>query len=114
MVGGGEVLQPALYGLAVEHKLGERVECGRLYYATVARNYTAIDVQLNEWTRRRTAQVLAIIDESLRNGFLPAAPRKDGCKGCEFMAVCGPYEEERAGVKSQVELGPLKELRRWK
>jgi CRISPR/Cas system-associated exonuclease Cas4 (RecB family) len=114
MVGGGEVLQPALYGLAAEVKLGEKVECGRLYYATVARNYAVIDVQLNEWTRRRAAQVLGAIDEALRDGFLPAAPRKDGCKGCEFVAVCGPYEEERVGVKSQAELGRLKELRGWK
>lgn len=114
MVGGGEVLQPALYALAAEVKLGEKVECGRLYYATIARNYAVIDVQLNEWTRRRAAQVLGAIDEALRNGFLPAAPRKDGCKGCEFMAVCGPYEEERVAVKSQAELGRLKELRGWK
>ena len=54
------------------------------------------------------------IDDALRNGFLPAAPRKDGCKACEYLPVCGPYEEERVQVKSQPELKGLKELRSWK
>ena len=40
----------------------------------------------------------------MRDGFLPAAPRKDGCKGCDYLPVCGPYEEERVAEKSQPEL----------
>jgi ATP-dependent helicase/nuclease subunit B len=114
MVGGGEVLQPALYALAAEQMLGEPVQSGRLYYSTIAQNYSSIDVPLNEWTKRRAAQVLATIDGAIRDGFLPAAPRKDGCKACEYMPVCGPYEEERVAVKSQAELGRLKELRGWR
>lgn len=114
MVGGGETLQPALYAMAVETVRGEPVECGRLYYATVAQNYAAIDIPMNEWTRRRAAQVLATIDGAMRDGFLPAAPRKDGCKRCDYLPVCGPYEEERVALKSQVELGRLKELRSWR
>jgi CRISPR/Cas system-associated exonuclease Cas4 (RecB family) len=114
MVGGGEALQPALYALAAEQMLGTQVGIGRLYYSTIARNYDTIDVQMNEWSRRRAAQALTVIDEAMRDGFLPAAPRKDGCKGCEYLPVCGPYEEERAGVKSQAELGRLKELRGWR
>ena len=47
----------------------------------------------------------------MRDGFLPAAPRKDGCKHCEYLPVCGPYEEERVAEKSQAELKELKELR---
>jgi hypothetical protein len=50
----------------------------------------------------------------MRNGFLPAAPRKDGCKRCEYLPVCGPYEEERVGEKSAPELKALKELRTWR
>jgi CRISPR/Cas system-associated exonuclease Cas4 (RecB family) len=114
MVGGGETLQPALYAMAAEQMMGEAVGSGRLYYSTIAQNYATIDVPLNEWTRRRTAQVLAAIDGAMRDGFLPAAPRKDGCKGCDYLPVCGPYEEERAAVKSQAELGKLKELRGWR
>jgi len=114
MVGSGEVLQPALYALAAEQILGERVAFGRLYYSTIAQNYTAIDVHVDDWSRRRAAQVLHVIDDAMRSGFLPAAPRKDGCKRCEYLPVCGPYEEERAGEKSQPELKALKELRTWR
>jgi len=114
LVGGGEILQPALYALAAEKILGEPVAFGRLYYSTIAQNYTAIDVSLNDWARHRAAQVLRVIDDAMRVGFLPAAPRKDGCKRCEFLPVCGPYEEERVAEKSQPELKALKELRTWR
>jgi RecB family exonuclease len=114
MFGGGEVLQPLLYAMAAEKLLGVPVALGRLYYATIAQNYTALDVPLNDWTRRRTEQVLGTIDGAIRDGFLPAAPRKDGCKRCEYLPVCGPYEEERAREKSQAELKGLKELRGWR
>ena len=114
MIGAGEVLQPALYALAAEKLLGEAVAFGRLYYSTIAQNYTAIDVPLNGWARQRALGALRVIDDALRDGFLPAAPRKDGCKRCEYLPVCGPYEEERVGEKSQPELKGLMELRRWR
>lgn len=115
MVGAGEALQPALYALAAEQILGEPVAFGRLYYATIAQNYTPLDVPLSDWTRRRAEQVLDAIDGAIRDGMLPAAPRKDGCKRCEYLPVCGPYEEERAReAKSQAELKGLKELRGWR
>jgi ATP-dependent helicase/nuclease subunit B len=110
-LGGGEVLQPILYGLAAEKILGEPISLGRLSYATIAQNYSVIDVPLNEWLRKRGEQVLLGIDKAVRDGFLPAAPRKDGCKRCEYLPVCGPYEEERVRAKSQVELKSLKDLR---
>jgi CRISPR/Cas system-associated exonuclease Cas4 (RecB family) len=112
--GGGEQLQPALYGLAAEQILGEGVAFGRLFYSTIAQNYSAIDVPLNDWSRRRAAQTLGLINDAIGGGFLPAAPRKDGCKRCEYLPVCGPYEEERVEQKSQPELKPLKELRTWR
>jgi RecB family exonuclease len=114
ILGGGEALQPLLYALAAEALLGETVLCGRLYYATIAQNYTAIDVPVQDWTRTSALRLLARIDGAIRDGILPAAPRKDGCKGCEYLVVCGPYEEERVKVKSQAELKGLKELRQWK
>jgi len=114
LTGGGEVLQPALYALAAEKILGEPVAFGRLHYCTIAQNYSTIDVPIGDWSRRRTEQALRIIDDAIRNGFLPAAPRKDGCKRCEYLPVCGPYEEERAGEKSGPELKSLKELRAWR
>ena len=112
--GGGEALQPVFYALAAEKLLGEPVALGRLYYSTIAQNYRIVDVAMSPWTRQRAAQVLRVIDDGIVNGFLPAAPRKDGCKRCEYLPVCGPYEEERAGEKSQPELKPLKELRAWR
>ncbi|SPF46899.1 hypothetical protein SBA4_360046 [Candidatus Sulfopaludibacter sp. SbA4] len=110
----GEVLQPLLYGLAAEKILGEPVAFGRLYYSTIAQNYATIDVPLNDWTRQRAEKALHLIDDAIRTGFLPAAPRKDGCKRCEYLPVCGPYEEERIREKSQPELKDLKELRTWR
>ena len=114
MVGGGEVLQPALYAMAAAKMLGEDVALGRLYYSTIAQNYTAIDLPLNDWTRQRAEQALRVIDGAVRNGFLPAAPRKDACKRCEYLPVCGPYEEDRVHEKSQADLKELKELRGWR
>jgi len=113
-LGAGEVLQPLLYGLAAEKILGEPVAFGRLYYSTIAQNYATIDVPLNDWTRQRAEKALHLIDDAIRTGFLPAAPRKDGCKRCEYLPVCGPYEEERIREKSQPELKDLKELRTWR
>jgi RecB family exonuclease len=113
-VGRGEVLQPTLYALAAEAMLGEPVGVGRLYYSTIAQNYFPIDVAMHDWTRRRVQHVLEVIDGAIVNGFLPAAPREGGCKNCEFLPVCGPYEEERVKEKSQAELKGLKELRGWK
>jgi CRISPR/Cas system-associated exonuclease Cas4 (RecB family) len=112
-VGGGETLQPVLYGLAAEQILGERVAMGRLSYATIAQNYEVVETPLNDWMRQRGEQVLRVIDGAIRDGFLPAAPRKDGCRRCEYLPVCGPYEEERVLEKSAVELKGLKELRKW-
>jgi RecB family exonuclease len=113
-VGKGEVLQPTLYALAAEAMLGEPVAIGRLYYATIAQNYTAIDVPMHDWTRRRAEHVLEVINEAMVNGTLPAAPREGGCKNCEYLPVCGPYEEERVKEKSQAELKGLKEMRGWR
>ena len=100
--------------LAAEKILGEAGGFGRLYYSTIAQNYTAVDVTLHQWTRRRAEQVLETIDERPARRLSPAAPRKDGCKHCEYLAVCGPYEEERVQEKSQAELKGLKELRTWR
>jgi CRISPR/Cas system-associated exonuclease Cas4 (RecB family) len=114
IIGQGEVLQPMLYALAAEQMVGETVEMGRLYYATIAQNYQTVDVPVNGFTRKRAEDVLRMIDAAVRDGFLPAAPRKDGCRGCEYLPVCGPYEEERVREKSQVELKSLREVRGWR
>ncbi len=87
---------------------------GRLHYATLRANYREIDVTLNEFTRGVAQKALGIIDESLRQGFLPAAPRDKACVNCEYRVVCGPYEQERSAHKSKPELKSLRELRSMK
>jgi CRISPR/Cas system-associated exonuclease Cas4 (RecB family) len=114
LVGGGEVLQPMLYAMAAEEMLGERVTIGRLHYATIAQNFQSVDVPVGDGTRRRAEQVLHHIDAAIRDGNLPAAPRKDGCKACEYLPVCGPYEEDRLKEKSPVEWKVLRDLRGWR
>jgi ATP-dependent helicase/nuclease subunit B len=113
-VGQGEVLQPVLYAMAAEQALGEKVLTGRLHYATLRSNYREIDITLNDFTRAVAHKALGIIDESLRQGFLPAAPRTKACETCDYKVVCGPYEEERVARKSKPELKSLRELRGMK
>jgi RecB family exonuclease len=113
-VGKGEILQPLLYAMAAEQALGEPVVTGRLHYATLRSNYREIDITLNEFTRGVAGRALGIIDESLHQGFLPAAPREKACEKCDYRVVCGPYEEERSGRKSKPELKSLRELRGMK
>jgi RecB family exonuclease len=112
-VGGGEVLQPLLYALAAEWLLDQPVATTRLFYSTLRANYREITIAAHEPNRRRLAQVLKTIDAAIYQGFLPAAPREDACRLCDYRSVCGPYEEERAGRKAQEELRPLKEVRNW-
>ena len=113
-VGHGEVLQPVLYAVAAEQALGEKVLTGRLHYATLRSNYREIDIVVNDFTRSVAQKALGIIDEHLRQGFLPAAPRAKACATCDYTVVCGPYEEERSARKSKPELKSLRELRAMK
>jgi RecB family exonuclease len=111
-VGFGEALQPVLYSLAAEAALGQPVATGRLHYATLRQNFKAIDIPINEFAKHRAGQVLRIIDDAVYRGFLPAAPREDACKHCDYVPVCGPYEEERVHRKPGEELRLLRDLRR--
>ena len=94
-VGGGKLLQPLLYGLAAQQLLGQDVTQGRLFYATQRGAYDVVDIQIHEKSRLILARLLANIDASIANGFLPPAPQKDTCERCDYRVVCGPYEEQR-------------------
>ena len=111
-VGGGEVLQPIIYGLAAEQLLDEEVESGQLSYCTRRGAYQRHIVSIHSGTCAKLKQVLETIDRSLEEGFLPAAPRPDACKFCDFQSVCGPYEETRIRRKEESRLADLNELRR--
>lgn len=95
--GGGKVLQPMLYALAAEKLLGGTVESGRLFYATQRGGYQQIGIAVSPRSRPFIAKLLANIDAAIESGFLPPVPEKDACGMCDYRAVCGPYEEQRAG-----------------
>ncbi len=111
IVGGGSVLQPVLYSLAVERGLGKKVVAGRLFYSTTAGGFVEHEIPINDYTRGQGLQVLAIIDRAVEMGFLPAAPAERACTWCDFRPVCGPREEERTARKAQDKLADLKALR---
>ena len=110
-IGGGESLQPTLYAMAAAQVLKQPVREARLFYSTLRGNYVEFPIQLTTETREAAEGVLHQIDKALRNGELPAAPRKDGCVYCDFLPVCGPYEEDRTARKNQAALRKLKILR---
>jgi RecB family exonuclease len=110
-VGGGALLQPLLYALAAEQLLGEQVESGRLFYCTQRGNYTEMPIQLTDRAREFMAMAAGLIDQSIRDGFLPAAPQADACDLCDYRAVCGPDEPRCTAVKPADRLETLQELR---
>jgi CRISPR/Cas system-associated exonuclease Cas4 (RecB family) len=112
-VGGGLFLQPLLYGLAASQLLGSEVESGRLLYATQRGEYKYAQIPITDRSRAFLAKLLANIDVSIEQGFLPPAPQKDACGYCDYRPVCGPYEELRFGKKNRRDerLEPLTEIR---
>jgi CRISPR/Cas system-associated exonuclease Cas4 (RecB family) len=111
IIGGGQHLQPVLYALACEKLLGEPVESGRLYYCTSDGNYQERVVMLDDYARGYAGIMAETVSRALEEGFLPAAPDRDACVWCDYLAVCGPHEERRVRVKPQQRLVELKGLR---
>jgi CRISPR/Cas system-associated exonuclease Cas4 (RecB family) len=111
VVGGGTMLQPVLYSVAIEQGLGRRVVEGRLFYATTIGGFFAKPIPINDYTRSQGLQVLAIVDRAVEGGILPAAPAERACTWCDFRPVCGPREEERTLRKSAALLADLAALR---
>jgi ATP-dependent helicase/nuclease subunit B len=112
-VGRGVYLQPLLYALAAEKLLGEKVECGRLFYCTQRGGYVEFELNLTYTARAQVEHALGHIDRAIAEGFLPAAPQKEACENCDYRPVCGPYEEQRTRNKRQdPRLDGLVELRR--
>jgi CRISPR/Cas system-associated exonuclease Cas4 (RecB family) len=111
IVGGGTMLQPVLYSVAVEQGLGRRVIEGRLFYATTTGGFFAKLIPINDYTRGQGQQVLEIVDRAVERGTLPAAPSERACTWCDFRPVCGPREEERTARKSAALLADLAALR---
>lgn len=111
IVGGGAVLQPMLYGMAVEQALGRSVAIGRLFYCTGQGGYTEHPIPVSERTRAAGLEVLQVIDRAIETGFLAAAPTEDACGWCDFRPVCGGDVFRRVGRKPQDRLADLLALR---
>jgi ATP-dependent helicase/nuclease subunit B len=111
VIGGGAILQPVLYSLAVENVLSRAVESGRLFYCTSAGGFVDHEIPINETNRRTGLEALEIIDRAIELGFLPAAPQERACTWCDFRPVCGPDEPRRIRNKSVDKLGDLEALR---
>jgi hypothetical protein len=111
VIGGGAILRPVLYGLAVEQALGGSVSSGRLFYCTSAGGFVDHEIPLNEQNRRLGLEALEIVDRAIELGFLPAAPGERSCTWCDFLAVCGPDEPRRVARKMREKLGDLDALR---
>src|SRR5207245_5546347 len=101
-----------LYALVVEKMLPEvPVQSGRLYFCTSDGGYAARTVPLDRVARSAAATLADVLEGSLKDGFLPAAPRDGACEWCDFLAICGPNEERRAGRKTQDRLEQIARLR---
>ncbi len=111
VVGGGKYLQPLLYALAAQKILNKRVESGRLYYCTADGGYEERVVALDEFNLQTVTSVLTAIRQSLADAFLPAAPEEGACGWCDFLAICGGFEEIRTRNKPGDRLVQLKRIR---
>jgi hypothetical protein len=112
-VGQGESLQPLLYALVAEQMLGVPARGGRLFFCTRRGGYQALEARLDPFKRLDLEETLQAIDGSLREAFLPAAPREGACGWCDYRLACGPDEELRLRRKRRDEerLQPLRRVR---
>jgi RecB family exonuclease len=109
--GNGEVLQPLLYAHAAEALLSRPAAAARLFYCTQRAGYRLDEVAVTDEARGHLEKVLDIVDESIRLGFIPAAPRPEACTYCDYRIVCGPHEESRIQIKKPDRLRLLEQLR---
>ena len=111
IVGGGAVLQPVLYSVAVEQALKKRSSRAPVLLHDGRRFRRARDSRSTTTRRGQGLQALAIIDRAVEHGSLVAAPAERACTWCDFRPVCGPREEERVGRKAKDRLADLEALR---
>jgi ATP-dependent helicase/nuclease subunit B len=111
IVGAGKYLQPLLYALASQKLLKQYVESGRLYYCTADGGYEERVVPLDKDNLQTLNSVLIAIRQGLTDAFLPAAPEKGACTWCDFLAVCGSFEEIRIRQKPSERLVQLRGIR---
>jgi RecB family exonuclease len=112
VIGGGETLQPVLYGLALEQLFpGAEIDAGRLYFCTERGGFREEIVPVDDRARAAAALVAEVLDRAVTGGFLPALPQRDACALCDYRPVCGPYEEQRSARKDRRRAEEIARLR---
>ena len=111
LIGGGAVLQPVLYSLAVETALEREVSHGRLFYCTSTGSFFSHPILLDDRSRAAGLEVLEVIDRAIETGFLAAAPTEEACGRCDFRPVCGSDVFRRVARKPPEALADLVALR---
>ena len=114
IVDGGRVLQPVIYGLALE---GARVRtrpfipdgCSSARPPAASRQH---EIPLLGEAPARGLEVLEIIDRAIEHGMLAARPAADACAWCDFQVVCGRDEERRTRRKDAKLFADLDALRK--
>ncbi len=115
IVHGGRILQPVIYGLALEALWPDQtVYSGRLFFCTTAGGFATHEIPLMSEARRHGIEVLEIIDRSIEHGLLAARPDKNVCTYCDFQDVCGRDEERRTRRKDGSRFADLEALRQLK
>jgi RecB family exonuclease len=120
VVEGGRLLQPVLYGLALEAlEPNETVSSGRLSFCTTVGNFSTHEILLLDGSRRQGIEVLEIVDRAIERGLLaarPAPPRhsneEGACSYCDFLVVCGRDELRRTRRKDAATFADLDALRK--
>jgi hypothetical protein len=112
VVDGGRVLQPVIYGLALEALMPDQtVFSGRLSFCTSTGDFTEYEIPLLGGARHAGVEVLEIIDRAIARGTLAARPAPKACAYCDFEIVCGRQEERRTGRKARELFADLDALR---
>jgi CRISPR/Cas system-associated exonuclease Cas4 (RecB family) len=111
LIGGGAVLQPVLYSMAVEAALDREVSHGRLFYCTSTGSFFSHPILLDERSRAAGREVLEVVDRAIETGFLAAAPTEEACGRCDFKPVCGSDVFRRVARKPPEALADLLALR---
>lgn len=113
VVGGGRLLQPVVYGLALRSLFPEEtVFSGRLFYCTSAGDFYPYEIPLMGEAPKAGVEVLEIIDRAIDNGLLAARPAPRTCERCDFQVVCGTHEEQRTKHKDPQLFADLDALRK--
>ena len=110
LIGGGAVLQPVLYSMAVEAALERDVSHGRLFYCTSTGSFFSHPILLDERSRAAGLEVLEVVDRAIEHGFLAAAPTEEACGRCDFRPVCGSDVFRRVSAQTRGTAGRSRRL----